>query len=67
VEALEDSSSGVCTVYSPKYVTNVRPTIDRLNVGNAVFTFPITPVKCAGAAQKICYLTEELVSQVSHS
>jgi len=45
-------------------VNNVRPTIDRLRDGNAVFTFPTTPVKCAGAAQKICYIAEEIATQV---
>ena len=64
VEALEDHNSNVCSVYSSKYVTNVYPTIQRLSAGNAVFTFPVTPVKCAGAAQKICYLAEEHVTQV---
>jgi len=65
MEALEDTQSNVCSVYSSKYVTNVYPTLERLKAGNAVFSFPVTPVKCAGAAQKICFLTEELVSQVS--
>ncbi|KAF3854966.1 hypothetical protein F7725_023021 [Dissostichus mawsoni] len=30
----------------------------RTSKGNAVFTFPNTPVKCAGAPQKIMYLTD---------
>ena len=65
VEALEDRSSNVCSVYSSKYVENVWPTVQRLSAGNAVFTFPLTPVKCAGAAQKICFLAEEHVTQAS--
>ena len=28
--------------------------------GNAVFTFPNSPIKCAGAPQKIMYLAEEI-------
>lgn len=26
--------------------------------GNIIFTFPASPVKCPGAPQKICYVTE---------
>jgi len=65
VEALEDPNSDVCSIYSSKYASNVHPAIDRLKAGNAVFTFPITPVKCAGAAQKICYIAEEIATQVT--
>jgi sulfide:quinone oxidoreductase len=32
---------------------------ETLQRGNAVFTFPSTPVKCAGAPQKIMYLADE--------
>ncbi|MCS6856258.1 MAG: NAD(P)/FAD-dependent oxidoreductase [Sandaracinaceae bacterium] len=28
--------------------------------GNAIFTFPSTPIKCAGAPQKIAYLADEI-------
>ncbi len=33
--------------------------------GNAIFTFPNTPIKCAGAPQKIMYLAEEYFRNVS--
>lgn len=33
--------------------------------GNAVFTFPNTPVKCAGAPQKIMYLSDAYLRKVS--
>ncbi|XP_050295234.1 sulfide:quinone oxidoreductase, mitochondrial [Anthonomus grandis grandis] len=59
LDALKDRSSGVCSIYLPKYVENVYPTMQRLNSGNAIFTFPNSPVKCPGAPQKICYLTED--------
>jgi sulfide:quinone oxidoreductase len=62
VDALQNDPQ-VCSIYSPKYVTNVRTAIDSLKSGNAIFTFPNTPIKCAGAAQKICYLTEEIISK----
>lgn len=34
--------------------------------GNAVFTFPNTPVKCAGAPQKIMYLSDAFLRKVIH-
>lgn len=32
--------------------------MERFQQGNIVFTFPASPVKCPGAPQKICYITE---------
>lgn len=58
-EGLNKPNSGVCSIYSPKYVEGVYPSIQRLTSGNAVFTFPNSPVKCPGAPQKICYLTDD--------
>ena len=55
----------VCSIYSPKYVQKVLPAVQALTEGNAIFTYPDTPVKCAGAAQKICYLSEERIQKVS--
>ena len=34
--------------------------IQRFRAGSAIFTFPATPIKCAGAPQKIMYLAEEM-------
>lgn len=59
LESISDPSSGVCSNYSPKYVADVFPKIQRLQSGNAIFTFPNTSVKCPGAPQKICYLTDD--------
>jgi NADH dehydrogenase FAD-containing subunit len=58
-----DSDPAVCSIYSPKYVKKVRTAVDSLSSGNAIFTFPNTGIKCAGAAQKICYLSEEIISK----
>nr|XP_018903949.1 PREDICTED: sulfide:quinone oxidoreductase, mitochondrial [Bemisia tabaci] len=63
VQALEDPTSGVCSNYSSQYVTKTFETIRKFDSGNAVFTFPSTPVKCAGAPQKICYLSESYFSK----
>lgn len=56
-----DSDPSVVSIYSYKYVQKAQPAIKNLKEGNAIFTFPSTPVKCAGAAQKILYLAEECV------
>ncbi|GAB6032043.1 hypothetical protein CHUAL_010412 [Chamberlinius hualienensis] len=56
-EALK--TPGVCSNYSPEHVTKTFPAIQQLSGGNAIFTFPNTPIKCAGAPQKIMYLAED--------
>lgn len=33
-------------------------------VGNAIFTFPNTPIKCAGAPQKIMYIADSYFRKV---
>ena len=45
--------------YSEKYTEKTWSMIKEFKGGNALFTFPSTPVKCAGAPQKIMYLAEE--------
>ncbi|XP_068204174.1 sulfide:quinone oxidoreductase, mitochondrial-like [Palaemon carinicauda] len=56
-EAFE--TPGVCSNYSPMYVKKTFKSLKRFKEGNAVFTFPNTPIKCAGAPQKIMYISEE--------
>ncbi|WAR19452.1 SQOR-like protein [Mya arenaria] len=43
----------VCTNYVREYVEKTFPAIQDFRGGNAIFTFPNTPIKCAGAPQKI--------------
>ncbi len=50
---------GVCSNYGYDKVPYTWETIQSFQGGNAVFTFPATPIKCAGAPQKIMYLAEE--------
>lgn len=62
-EALEDEDSPVCSIYHPRYARKTWRLIQ--SVGSkadlkAIFTQPSTPIKCAGAPQKIMYLAEEL-------
>ncbi|XP_077524567.1 sulfide:quinone oxidoreductase, mitochondrial-like [Amblyomma americanum] len=56
IEALE--TPYVCSNYSYNTVTKTHQAMQALMEGNAIFTYPATPVKCPGAAQKIMYLTE---------
>jgi sulfide:quinone oxidoreductase len=61
VKGLPDAinKSGVCSNYGYDKVPYTWETIQAFQGGNAVFTFPATPIKCAGAPQKIMYLAEE--------
>nr|XP_020645730.1 sulfide:quinone oxidoreductase, mitochondrial [Pogona vitticeps] len=44
--------------YSVHTVEKTWKALQGFQEGNAIFTFPNTPVKCAGAPQKIMYLSE---------
>lgn len=61
-EALE--TPGVCSNYSPRTVQKTFSAIENLKNGNAIFTFPNSPVKCPGAPQKIMYLTDAHLRKV---
>lgn len=50
---------GVCSNYAVGGATNTWETIKQFKGGNAIFTYPATPIKCAGAPQKIMYLADE--------
>lgn len=51
--------------YSVHTVEKTWKALQDFNEGNAIFTFPNTPVKCAGAPQKIMYLSEAYWRKVS--
>jgi len=51
---------GICSNYSYDTVDSTRAALSSFRAGNAVFTFPATPVKCAGAPQKIMYLADDV-------
>lgn len=50
---------GICSNYSFDLVDSTWRTLREMSHGNAVFTFPSTPIKCAGAPQKIMYLADD--------
>lgn len=51
--------NGVCSNYHQDYVESTWEAMKAVNGGRAIFTQPSTPVKCAGAPQKIMYLADE--------
>ncbi|GBN62797.1 Sulfide:quinone oxidoreductase, mitochondrial [Araneus ventricosus] len=53
------STKGVCSIYSSQYVEKTAKAMEDFQEGNAIFTQPLNPIKCAGAPQKIMYLAEE--------
>jgi sulfide:quinone oxidoreductase len=50
---------GVCSNYRYDLVDSTWRALKEFPGGAAVFTFPSTPVKCAGAPQKIMYLADD--------
>lgn len=64
VEALNIPNSGVCSNYSPNHVNKTYEALQKFESGNAIFTFPNTPVKCPGAPQKIAYISEHFFRKV---
>jgi sulfide:quinone oxidoreductase len=61
IEGLKEAlgKNGVCSNYSFEYAPYTWETIRNFKGGNALFTFPATPVKCGGAPQKIMYLADD--------
>ncbi|CAH8864629.1 unnamed protein product [Trichobilharzia szidati] len=53
----------VCSNYSPNYVEKTLKAYHDFKGGNAVFTLPAGPIKCAGAPQKVMYLFEDYLKR----
>ena len=51
--------NGICSNYSYDTVDSTWQALQTFRGGNAIFTFPATPIKCAGAPQKIMYLADD--------
>jgi sulfide:quinone oxidoreductase len=60
IEGLEEAlgQGGVCSNYSYATVESTWRSLQAFRSGKAVFTVPATPIKCAGAPQKIMWLAE---------
>jgi sulfide:quinone oxidoreductase len=61
IQGLKESlgKGGVTSNYSADYAPYTWEQIKNFRGGTAIFTFPATPIKCAGAPQKIMYLAED--------
>jgi sulfide:quinone oxidoreductase len=59
-ESVGQPGTGVTSNYSYDTVAATWEAIRSFRGGTALFTEPITPVKCGGAPQKIMYLAEEV-------
>ncbi|XP_046959305.1 sulfide:quinone oxidoreductase, mitochondrial [Vanessa cardui] len=64
-EALKDGKSGVSTIYSPDYCEKTWSDLRNFKGGEAVFTYPDTPIKCPGAPQKIAYLADSYFTKTN--
>ncbi|MCK6510489.1 NAD(P)/FAD-dependent oxidoreductase [Myxococcota bacterium] len=61
IKGLKDTlgKNGVASNYDYNLVHKTWPMLQEVQSGNAIFTFPNTLIKCAGAPQKIMWLAEE--------
>lgn len=62
IKGLKESlgKDGVTSNYSPIYAPYTWEVIKNFKGGNALFTFPNTPIKCGGAPQKIMYMADDV-------
>lgn len=56
-------NGGVTSNYSRDYAPYTWETINNFAGGTAIFTFPVTPIKCGGAPQKIMYMADDAFRQ----
>jgi sulfide:quinone oxidoreductase len=56
---------GITSNYSREHVSYTWDTIRTFKGGTAIFTFPDTPIKCAGAPQKIMYMADDIFKATS--
>jgi sulfide:quinone oxidoreductase len=52
--------NGLCSIYQYEDAEKTAQMIQQFKGGDAIFTMPPVPIKCAGAPQKIMYLAEEI-------
>lgn len=55
---------GVCSNYSYEHADSTWRFLREIDKGNAVFTYPSTPIKCGGAPQKIMWLADHHLRKV---
>lgn len=64
-EALKNPKSGVSTIFAPEYCEKTFTDLQAFQGGDAIFTYPDSPIKCPGAPQKIAYLADSYMTKVS--
>lgn len=57
--ALDSETSNVASIYSWDYAIKMNKIVSEFKGGNAIFCQPNQPMKCAGAPQKIMYLSHD--------
>lgn len=58
-ESVGQPGTGVCSNYDYRTVDSTWENIRKLKKGNALFTYPNTPIKCGGAPLKITFLAAD--------
>ncbi|MBE9226138.1 NAD(P)/FAD-dependent oxidoreductase [Phormidium sp. LEGE 05292] len=66
IKGLKESlgKNGVTSNYSPIYAPYTWELIQNFQGGNAIFTYPNTPIKCGGAPQKVMYMADDMFRQL---
>lgn len=59
--------NGVCSNYQSEYAQYTRECLSSIGSGKLIFTQPPMPIKCAGAPQKIMYLTGNVLEKQGRS
>ena len=62
IDALK-ADTRVWTSYSPAYVNKGLKALEAFSGGDAIFTFPNSPVKCGGGPQKIMWIVEDALQR----
>lgn len=52
--------NGLCSIYQYEDAEKTANMLNAFKGGDAIFTMPPVPIKCAGAPQKIMYLAEDI-------
>jgi sulfide:quinone oxidoreductase len=62
IEGLQGNlnQNGVCSIYDYEGAEKTAEMLSRFKHGEAIFTMPPVPIKCAGAPQKIMYLADDI-------
>ena len=60
LDALHDPSSPVGSIYKFEFAVKMNKLVNSFRGGKAVFCIPPQPIKCAGAPQKIMYLSKDV-------